>query len=101
MTNASSISEVTKQRIVTVVRYLDTSNFGNKIPTTFVPLGPEKILIEGAGIDVLVGVFHIMWEDMPRRRTYAIRLAESVSLEGRYLGASLNCGSGKALEIAL
>jgi hypothetical protein len=64
----------------------------DKIPTAFVSLAPEKLLID-RDIDVLVGLFHIMWEDMPRPRTYSIRLADSVSRLGSYLGCSLCFGS--------
>ncbi|MHB1868886.1 MAG: hypothetical protein ACYCPP_08065 [Nitrososphaerales archaeon] len=62
------------------------------IPTTFVPLAPDRILI-GSEIDVLFGLFHIMWKDMPKPRTYPIRLADRVTKEGSYLGCSLECGS--------
>jgi hypothetical protein len=70
--------------------YLGTS--GGKIPTAFVPLAPDKLVVKN-DIDVLVGVFHIMWEDMPRRRTYQIRLQDLISESGEYFGTRLRCGS--------
>jgi hypothetical protein len=78
---------------VTKLRTIDS-----KIPTTFVPLAPEKLLFDD-NADVLVGLFHIMWEDMPRRRTYKLCLKELVSSFGDYSGSSLVCGSaGNYLE---
>ena len=67
-----------------------------KIPTTLVTLAPDKLIIE-ENIDVLVGVFHIMWEDMPRRRTYRVRLEDVVSSTGDYIGAGLRCESSEDL----
>ena len=80
-----------RREITTVVRKLSLSDKREKIPTTFVPMAPEKLIVED-NIDVLSGVFHIMWEDMPRRRTYRLRLEELVSTEGHYLGTNLRCG---------
>jgi hypothetical protein len=60
-----------------------------KIPTTFVNLAPEKIVLDLIGIDVLGGVFHIMWSDMPARRTYGIRLADHYTRDGSSIGSSL------------
>lgn len=62
-----------------------------KIPTTFIPLAPEKIMVDSAGVDLLCGVFHIMWSDMPSRRTYGIRLADEYSVEGERKGCFLVC----------
>jgi len=69
-----------------------------KIPTTLVSMAPDKLLIE-KDIDVLVGVFHIMWEDMPRRRTYKIRLCDAVSFDGTYVGCSLKVGFSQTVEV--
>jgi hypothetical protein len=77
---------------LTVVRELSFDNKREKIPTTFVPMAPEKLIVE-ENIDVLAGVFHIMWEDMPRRRTYRLAMEDLVSPDGYYIGADLRCGS--------
>ena len=71
---------------------LSWKNAPNKIPTTLVPLAPEKVVL-GTNADLLVGVFHIMWADMPRRRTYSICLQDLISNSGDYLGARLRCGA--------
>ncbi len=62
-----------------------------KIPTTFVNLAPEKIVLDLVGIDVLGGVFHIMWSDMPARRTYGVRLSDHYTHDGTSAGSSLIC----------
>jgi len=85
---------------VTVVKVISKSDRMEKIPTSLVSLSPEKILAENQ-IDVLVGLFHIMWEDMPRPRTYSIRLADLVSLDGDYLGSSLKHGVSESHTIEL
>ena len=77
---------------LTVVRKLSLGDKRDKIPTTFVPMAPEKLVVE-ENIDVLAGVFHIMWEDMPCRRTYRLALQDLVSPDGYYIGADLRCGS--------
>jgi hypothetical protein len=59
------------------------------IPTTFVPLAPDRILIEKK-VDVLFGLFHIMWQDMPRPRSYRIRLSDEVGRDGKYIGCFLS-----------
>ena len=74
----------------TVVRTVRPQKRG-KILTTFVPLAPEKILVDKK-IDLLVGLFHVMWEDMPRPMTYRIRLADLVAKSGNYLGSQIECG---------
>jgi hypothetical protein len=81
-------------KIEIVVTKLSWKNATDKIPTTFVSLAPEKLVIEEHA-DLLVGVFHIMWSDMPRRRTYQLRLQELVSGSGDYFGTSLKCGSSE------
>ncbi|MDG6908558.1 MAG: hypothetical protein JRN20_22550 [Nitrososphaerota archaeon] len=58
------------------------------IPTTFVHLAPDKIVLE-AKIDILFGLFHIMWKDMPRPRCYRVKLSELVNGKGLYLGCFL------------
>lgn len=75
-----------------VVKKLKLGKNEGKIPTSLVSLAPEKIIVNGS-IDVLVGLFHIMWEDMPRRRTYRLRLQDLVSSSGDYSGAGLICGA--------
>ena len=85
-----SASDEGKIYVVTKKLFFDDTR--GKIPTSFVSLGPDRLVIE-ENIDVLVGLFHIMWEDMPRKRTYRIRLAESVSREGTYVGCFLWTGN--------
>jgi len=80
---------MTEERISYIVRKLTLPK--DKIPTTFIPLAPDKLGFED-NADVLAGVFHIMWDDMPRRRTYKIRLQELISNSGDYAGACLKCG---------
>jgi hypothetical protein len=60
-----------------------------KIPTTFVPLSPELISLGSSQIDLLCGVFHIMWQDMPKPRSYGLKLMEGLSFDGDYLGCAL------------
>ena len=86
------------QKFVTVLKVLPKTDRGDKIPTSLVALSPDKIIAESQ-IDVLVGLFHIMWEDMPHPRTYSIRLAELVSVEGEYVGTSLKEGFSKSIEL--
>jgi len=74
------------------IKKLDWSETRGQIPTAFVSLAPEKLIVE-EDIDVLVGLFHIMWDDMPRRRTYRLRLRDVVTASGDYFGTSLACGS--------
>ncbi|MHB1908688.1 MAG: hypothetical protein ACYCQJ_07420 [Nitrososphaerales archaeon] len=72
-----------------------------KIPTTFVPLCPEKIGWDKNCVDLLCGVFHIMWSDMPNPRTYGVKLSDQFSKEGRYLGSVLVCTFPRRTLIAL
>ncbi len=74
-----------------MVKLVTENTPSEKIPTSLVSLSPDKILAEKQ-IDVLVGLFHIMWEDMPRPRTYSLRLADLVNFEGDYVGSALNRG---------
>lgn len=77
-----------------------SSGSRGKIPTTFIPLVPEKLVIDAKGIDLLFGVFHIMWSDMPSRRTYAVRLCDRFSDDGNYLGSELVSSFPKELTIS-
>lgn len=77
--------------MVTVTATIRPQPIVAKIPTTFVPLAPDRILVDKE-IDLLVGLFHIMWEDMPHRRTYSLRLADIVSKNGNYVGCQIECG---------
>ncbi len=93
-----NISPVEDQRnlskIQVVITKLSWKDAADKIPTTFVPLAPEKLVLEEFA-DLLVGVFHIMWSDMPRRRTYVLCLQDLVSGSGDYAGTMLKCGTSK------
>ncbi len=83
--------------IQVVRRELFWKDAPSEIPTTFVPLSPEKIILNQTA-DLLVGVFHIMWSDMPRPRTYPLCLQDVISASGEYLGTKLRCGNpGKDL----
>ncbi|MGA2876629.1 MAG: hypothetical protein ABSE82_13960 [Nitrososphaerales archaeon] len=77
--------------VETVIETLRTEGKRAIIPTTFVPLSPDKLLF-GKEIDLLFGLFHIMWQDMPKPRTYTARLADKVTREGNYMGCCLVCG---------
>jgi hypothetical protein len=81
-------------KIQVVVTKLSWKDAADKIPTTFLPLAPEKLVLEEF-TDLLVGVFHIMWSDMPRRRTYLLRLQDLVSSSGDYSGSKLKCGASE------
>ncbi len=69
----------------------EESSIRTKIPTTFVPLAPEKLAIDRSEVDLMCGVFHIMWSDMPSPRTYGVKLSERLSFDGEYLGCSVVC----------
>lgn len=71
---------------------LQTKEDPGKIPTTFVPLAPERIDFRG-NADILVGLFHVMWLDMPSRRIYRLKLSDFVSEDGVCVGCRLFCGS--------
>jgi hypothetical protein len=82
---------VSRQRKpISVFAKLKTAQGTGKIPTTFVSLSPEKLSLDREA-DLLCGVFHIMWSDMPQPRSYAVRLADLFSGEGVYLGTKLRC----------
>ncbi len=82
-------------KIETVFKSVRSEEKRAEIPTTFVPLAPDKMYFESE-IDVLFGLFHIMWKDMPTPRRYPLRLADRVTQQGKYLGCRLQCGiSGK------
>lgn len=84
-----------EERNSSVVKTLSVND--SKIPTTFIVLAPDRLEF-GENVDVLVGVFHIMWEDMPRRRTYRSCLRELVTRSGESLGVSLLCGDADLLQ---
>jgi hypothetical protein len=88
------------EKFITVVKTISKISGPEKIPTSLVSLSPERIIAENQ-IDVLVGLFHIMWEDMPRPRTYSIRLSDLVSFKGDYVGSSLKHGFSKSDAIDL
>jgi hypothetical protein len=88
------LSSINDPKITFVRMKLSLSDARGKIPTSFLSLSPDRLIVE-ENIDVLVGVFHIMWDDMPRRRTYQIRLQDLVSKSGDYFGTSLKCGTSK------
>ena len=81
----------TRARLETVVKELAPPKERGKIPTTFVPLSPDEIPFDAEGADVLDGVFHVMWSDMPEPRTYAMKLSDRVAPDGRRLGCRLEC----------
>ena len=68
------------------------------IPTTLIPLSPFEITFEGSTADILHGLFHIMWKDMPRPRTYKLRLSERVSEKGEYIGPFLELQDDKRIK---
>jgi hypothetical protein len=80
------------RNVETIVKPLKTEKKRGVIPTTFVALSPDKMSF-AKEVDVLYGLFHIMWEDMPRPRTYVIRMAEQVTRSGDYAGCCLLAGS--------
>jgi hypothetical protein len=88
-TRTNSKSE--KFRRETIFAKIQSDHKSTKIPTTFVPLAPERISFGPRGVDILSGVFHIMWQDMPNPRSYGIRLTDNFSLVGEYLGCILVC----------
>ena len=92
------VTLIAAQKFVTVLKILSKSARDEKIPTSLVSLSPDKIVAENQ-IDVLVGLFHIMWQDMPRPRTYSIRLADLISFEGEYIGTSLKRGPSNSIEL--
>jgi hypothetical protein len=90
-----------KQIADTELQVVPSGSAMEKIPTTFVNLAPEKMALDLIGMDVLGGVFHIMWSDMPTRRTYGIRLADHYTSEGNPVGTSLICTFPKETKITL
>ncbi len=82
----------------TIVTSLYVEDGRGLIPTTFVPLAPDRLLIERE-LDVLFGLFHIMWRDMPRPMTYQIRLADHVTIDGDYVGSFLKLGFPRSRTI--
>ena len=70
-----------------------------KIPTTLVPLSPDRIPIVDGRADILCGVFHIMWSDMPKPSSYEVRLSDLVSGSGDFIGPRLECNHPKRLSV--
>ena len=91
-------SSRTTRSAETIVKSLTTVEKREVIPTTFVPLSPDKILL-GREIDILFGLFHIMWKDMPRPMTYKIRLAELITNDGEYIGVCLKYGIARTKSL--
>ncbi|MHB8567992.1 MAG: hypothetical protein ACYC7D_14435 [Nitrososphaerales archaeon] len=88
-----------KTLVRTRVIEIPSSGKRAKIPTTFVPLAPEDIDIRDEEADLLFGLFHIMWKDMPRPRTYRIRLVDKISSSGKYIGCTLECRNQRSIKI--
>jgi hypothetical protein len=70
---------------------LESDNKRTEIPTTFIPLAPERLSFGPSGVDLLYGVFHIMWKDMRNPKSYGIKLTDNFSPLGKYLGCVLVC----------
>jgi hypothetical protein len=75
----------------TVTGQLESDHKRAKIPTTFIALAPERLSFGSSEVDLLSGVFHIMWQDMPRPLSYGVKLTDSLSSDGNYLGCVLVC----------
>ena len=88
-----------KRKTVTIVKRLNTSPVREKTPTVFVPLTPERFVFDDTGADLLYGLFHFAWRDMPSPRTYVVRLADAIGRDGKYKGSFLMCSS-EAIEIS-
>lgn len=82
--------KVAKKSFKTVVMKLETVERA-VIPTTFLPLSPERIPFQEDSADLLCGLFHIMWADMTKPSTYALKLEDLLSSSGEYLGSKLEC----------
>jgi hypothetical protein len=82
-------------------KQLASENMPKETPTTFVPLTPEKIQFEEDSVDVLFGLFHVKWSDMPRPATYSVKIAERLTSEGVYLGTRLECKYPKNFSVQL
>lgn len=82
----------------TVILHLELDQPQNKIPTTLVPLAPDVLRIDSDEVDMLSGVFHIMWSDMPRPRTYRLRLTDMFSADGGHAGSWLECDGARKFE---
>lgn len=87
-----------KKSFKIVLTELKTSKERAKIPTTFLPLSPDKIPFQQGSADVLCGLFHIMWADMPKPTTYELRLADLFSSSGEYQGSRLECAYPKKIS---
>ncbi|MGI0084618.1 MAG: hypothetical protein ACREBQ_06005, partial [Nitrososphaerales archaeon] len=59
---------------------------------------PDSIPFQEDSADLLCGLFHIMWADMPKPSTYALKLADLFSFSGEYLGSRLECTHPKKVS---
>jgi hypothetical protein len=80
---------------------LSLEDIARDVPTTFVPLCPDKIEFEQGRADLLSGLFHVKWSDMPKPSTYAIKISDPVVGDGTYLGSQLECRYPSSLVIFL
>ncbi len=80
---------------------LEITHLQRETPTTFVPLCPDRIRFDNGMADLLFGVFHVKWADMPKPSTYALKISDSVSREGSYIGAKLETKFPANVEISL
>lgn len=87
------------KKTLKIVSHVLAARERSKIPTTLVPLSPDKIPIGKGRADILCGVFHIMWSDMPKPSSYEVRLAELLSGSGDYIGPRLECTHPKRLSV--
>jgi hypothetical protein len=76
----------------TIVKPLAVGKERGVIPTTFVPLAPDKIAFVEKKLDILFGLFFIMWRDMPRPMTFRVRLSDQITTDGEYEGCFLKFG---------
>jgi hypothetical protein len=83
----------------TIVKSLPLEKERGVIPTTFVPLAPDKIVLVEDRLDVLFGLFFIMWRDMPRPMAFRIRLSDQVTANGAYAGCYLKFGFPRAKTV--
>jgi hypothetical protein len=96
-----TINVGSKVRFEIFVKRLPTNINAREIPTTFLALSPDKIQFEQGRADLLFGVFHMKWSDMPKPSTYAIKISDPVVSDGTYVGTQLECKYPKELVIFL
>jgi hypothetical protein len=97
----STTSAESKFHIQIFTSDLEISHLQRETPTTFVPLCPDRIKFDNGMADLLFGVFHVKWADMPKPSTYALKISDLVSREGSYIGARLETKFPAKLEISL